>query len=94
MKLKRVLEGLAFLVSSLEVTVNMLNSESNILVVQNPADLSVRGGTNKVAVFCKRNDAGEFGIYFPGTTSLPYDGVNVITDTFGTKFINSNAQDT
>jgi len=81
MKLKAVVEALS------DSLLGYISSRRDLLVVADPTDLSLRDASGKAVVFMKANSSGQFGIYFPETTTDTVDGTNVATDLNGSTFV-------
>lgn len=87
MKLKAIVGVMADAFANLSYRVEILFSSSNILIAENPAEVSTKICTDKVMIMLRHDANGSFGIFFPDTTSSAADGVNIIADLLGKKFV-------
>lgn len=85
-RLRTIVQGLAMSLSSLTANVAQLRS-SGVGVFGTIAELSTTNAASYSVVLLKRDDAGQFGIFFPETTSTPVDNRSVIADVTGRTFV-------
>ena len=77
---------MAMSLASLSANVAQLRS-SGVGVFATTSELSTANATTYSVVLLKRDDAGQFGIFFPEVTTIPVNGRSIIADATGRTFV-------